>query len=112
MTINNYSDWYLPSICEFNGPFDSLCPGQTQFVVNNLEILLGDVSAGSPSTSCNQADLTIECIAGKYWSSTQSTFPAPEIAAFQELLDVNGSSASNAPKAQPFGVRCSRELTP
>jgi RNase P/RNase MRP subunit p29 len=108
-TIGGYSDWYLPAICEM-GPDTggSGCAVGTANVLNNVSSLIGDPSAGSPSTSCAQG---ANCVAGYYWSSTQFS-SLPEIGAWIQFSDSSGGSSQLAgDKNNQFGVRCARALT-
>jgi hypothetical protein len=109
-TINNYSDWYLPAICEmdaFNGNFT--CPVGTQSMLNGLSFLLGDPGAPTPSTSCAPPSGT-DCLAGNYWSSTEYAFN-PQPFAWNEYFSTGGGAQYYGYKYVPLGVRCSRALT-
>jgi hypothetical protein len=111
-TINGYSDWYVPAICEMdavNGSFT--CVGGTQSMVNSLSFLIGDPSAGTPATSCSPPAGT-NCLAGFYWSSTELSF-VPQVDAWYEQFSSSGGGnfPGGTSKALQFGVRCSRALT-
>lgn len=111
-TINSYSDWYLPSICEMdavNTGIGITCPTRTQSMVESLSFLLGDPSAGTPSTSCTPPSGT-DCLAGYYWSSTEDSF-IPQNLAWYEHFSTGGSNQDGEYKDVRLGVRCSRGLT-
>lgn len=107
-TINGYSDWYLPAICELGSVNDVDCPMGTQSMVVNLSFLLGNLGADAPRTSCNQLDPSVDCLAGYYWSST--TFSAiPKEGALLQIFAANGGSMQGFEyKITPYGVRCVR----
>lgn len=108
--ISGYSGWYLPAICEM-GPNSggSGCSGSTQSIINQLPDLIGDPNAGSPSTSCVYG---ANCLAGYYWSSTE-TSSFPQNIAWVQYFDSSGGSVQNSTtKAALAGVRCSRALVP
>ena len=108
-TISGYSDWYLPAICEM-GPASSGsgCSASTQDIVSQLPDLLGDPTAGTPSTSCTYG---ANCLAGYYWSSTEYSGGPTVKAWFQNFASGGGSFQFNVGKRFTLGVRCSRALT-
>lgn len=110
-TINNYSDWYLPAICEMDSVYGVVtCPVGAQSMVANLSFLLGDPSVGTPSTSCTPPSGT-DCLAGTYWSSTEASVN-PQFRAWAENFVFGGSSVLfDDIKDDQLGVRCSRSLT-
>lgn len=110
-TINTYSDWYLPSICEIDSLYGSVtCPAGTQSMLGGLSFLLGDPSAGTPSTSCAPPSGT-DCLAGYYWCSTEYSFN-PQRSAWVEYFASSGGSVQDYyRKSNRLGVRCSRALT-
>jgi hypothetical protein len=110
-TINGYSDWYLPAICELDAVYGNVttCSG-AQSMVANLSFLIGDLGAGTPSTSCNQPDgppAGTDCLAGGYWSSTEYA-NGPQDGAWVENFVVGGSGQYFGNKDDQFGVRCVR----
>ncbi len=108
-TISGYSDWYLPAICEM-GPDSngSGCSASTQNIVSQLPGLLGNPNASTPSTSCTYG---ANCLAGFYWSSTESSV-SPSAGAWYQYFASGGSSGQSvASKFDARGVRCSRALT-
>lgn len=109
-TINTYSDWYLPAICEMDSVYGAVtCPLGAQSMASNLSFLLGDPGAGTPSTSCTPPSGT-NCLAGVYWSSTElSGFP--QFVAWFEYFSTGGSFQNGTSKIGQLGVRCSRALT-
>ena len=108
-TISGYSDWYLPAICEM-GPDSggSGCSASTQDIVSQLPDLLGDPSAGTPSTSCTYG---ANCLAGYYWSSTEYSLFPQNLAWYQYFASGGGSYQGYDDKYFQLGVRCSRALT-
>jgi hypothetical protein len=109
-TINGYTDWYLPSICEIgpSGLAASGCAIGTQNIVNQLPDLIGNPSSGSPGTSCTYQT---NCLAGSYWSSTEDSFASTSTAWSQLFDSFIGSTQDKSNKSTPLGVRCSRTLT-
>jgi len=108
-TISGYSDWYLPAICEM-GPASggSGCVAGTQNIVTQLPDLVGDPNAGNPDTSCNYG---ANCLAGIYWSSTEDSSDAEQLAWQQYFDSVGGSLQDGNNKNVEGGVRCTRILT-
>lgn len=109
-TINAYSDWYLPAICELDAMNDDNCPSEMQSVVSSLAFLRGDTSADTPKTSCSPPRGT-DCLAGFYWSSTETPSDA-QFASYLEYLSTVGTFKVSEGKESPNGVRCARVLTP
>jgi hypothetical protein len=108
-TINAFSDWYLPAICEMGaGGGGASCAGE-QSVSTNLPFLIGDPGALTPSTSCTPS-LGTECFAGAYWSSTQASV-VPNVNAWAQTFAPGSSYAAMMPKNASLGVRCARTLT-
>lgn len=109
-TINSYSDWYLPAICELDAVNTTVtCPAGTQSMLGSLSFLLGNPGAATPSTSCTPPSGT-DCLAGNYWSSTETFFfPQPDV--WDEVFSTGGSGQGNNAKGNQLGVRCSRSLT-
>jgi len=108
-TINTFSNWYLPAICELDSVNVGVtCPSGTQSIVGSLSFLLGDSNATTPSTSCTPPSGSA-CLAGFYWSSTESSIDTSLLVWIQELRS-GGSSfqIDGTDKSQRFGVRCSR----
>ena len=103
-----YNNWYLPAICEM-GPASngSGCAAGTQNIISDFPALIGDPNAGSPSTSCS---IGTNCLAGFYWSSTESSF-GPQNLAWDEYFSTGGSGQNAVNKGNLLGVRCSRALT-
>lgn len=109
-TINSYSDWYLPSICEMDALSTNVtCPAQTQSMSGTLSFLIGNPVTTTPSTSCTPPSGT-ECLAGSYWSSTDYSGD-PLVNAWVEHFISGGSSYQSLfAKFSLNGVRCSRAL--
>jgi hypothetical protein len=99
--IADYSDWYLPAICEMG--YDTVPNGS------------GCGSAGSPTVQNMQSNLTDHGIGGLsayYWSSTQASNFLPPNYAFISFFATGGGSAQYVfPKDFQFNVRCARALT-
>lgn len=109
-TINSYTDWYLPAICEMDAvDNDITCPSGMQSMVGSLSFLIGDSTTTTPSTSCTPPSGT-NCLAGSYWSSTEAS-SGPQIFAWNEYFSTASSFQSYIYKNQPLGVRCSRALS-
>ncbi|WP_412758143.1 hypothetical protein [Legionella bozemanae] len=110
-TINTYSDWYLPAICEMDAVTGNItCPIGTQSMLGGLSFLLGDPGAATPNTSCNPPSGT-DCLAGYYWSSTEGSL-VPQSGAWNEYFASGGGSGQDyVIKYVQLGVRCSRALT-
>ncbi len=108
-TISDYSDWYLPAICEL-GPNSngSGCNVGTQNIVNQLPDLVGDPASGTPNTSCPYG---ANCIAGFYWSSTEDSGNPTVNTWYQDFASGGGSFQGGVSKDNLLGVRCSRALT-
>ena len=104
----NYTNWYLPAICEM-GPNSngSGCTAGTQNMVDNLSSLIGDPGAQTPSTSCTTRPGSAECLAGEYWSSTEYS-DDPQSNAWSQKFSSGGSSQASGGKDFQLGVRCSR----
>ena len=109
-TIDGYSDWYLPAICEMDALSGALaCPSGAASMVGNLSFLLGEPGAITPSTSCTPPSGT-DCFAGYYWSSTERSYN-PQNYAWLEYFSTGGSLQGLTNKDVQLGVRCSRALT-
>lgn len=112
-TINGYSDWYLPATCQMDAVNVSVtCPAGTQSMVGSLTNLIGDQSAGTPSTSCSAYTAGIDCLAGIYWSSTEGSSSPQAHRVWVELFSSGGSYKGAGLKDNAYGVRCSRALLP
>ena len=110
-TINSYTDWYLPAICEMDAVnVNVTCPAGTQSMLGDLSVLIGDPSATTPSTSCTPPSGT-DCLAGIYWSSTETSFNPQYYAWFEYFASGGGSHQRSGNKYVALGVRCSRALT-
>ena len=98
-TINGYSDWYLPAICELG--FDEYSNGS------------GCGALSSPLIQNMQSNLvgTSNTFQGSYWSSTQySALPAS--AAWNQYFNANGTDQQYATDKNNLpGVRCARALS-
>jgi hypothetical protein len=111
-TINSYTDWYLPAICEMETVgtvLGTTCPAGTQNMATALSFLLGDPNAGTPSTSCTPPSGT-NCLAGSYWSSTEQAGYSALDAWYAEFISGGSSSRYPYAKQLQLGVRCSRAL--
>lgn len=109
-TISNYSDWYLPAICELDALYNNVaCPSGTQSIVESLFFLIGNIDASKPETSCAPPSGT-NCLAGIYWSSTEAKL-SPQYVAWSEYIDLKLNGQFWGRKSERYGVRCSRMLT-
>lgn len=101
VTIGDYSDWYLPAMCEMG--YDSLSVGS------------GCGSAISPTLQNMQSNLVdngnIGSLSGSYWSSTEYS-ASPTNDAWTQFFATSGLSSQGITiKSNPYAVRCSRALT-
>lgn len=85
------------------------CPVGAQSMLRGLSFLLGNPGAVTPSTSCTPPSGT-DCLAGYYWSSTESSF-VPQGIAWSEYFTTGGGIQNPNNKNILRGVRCSRALT-
>ena len=122
----------MPAACEI--AFDeNFCPSGTQSV-SVLKPLIGSYQVGekipgdqplTKYTSCTAKDDTvgnIDCLAGNYWSSTQMATNSQKSAwpvMFDKELNLHGffgvscgKNTNSGDKANQYGVRCARNLTP
>jgi hypothetical protein len=106
--INEFSDWYLPAVCEMGPASNGSGCSPNQSVVGTLPMLLGDPSAGTPSTSCTAG---ANCLAGFYWSSTELSSTPQTLAWYQYFSSGGGSLQSSSLKLSLMGVRCSRNIS-
>lgn len=95
-TINAYSDWYLPAICEM-GYGSSACGTSDVPTLQNIQSSLIDSSG-------------LSAPAGFYWSSTVGS-SNPQGDAWYQFFASGGSLQDYGLKAGQLGVRCSRALT-
>jgi uncharacterized protein YjdB len=108
-TINGYADWYLPAICEMGPASNSSgCAAGTQNIISDFPDLVGDPGASNPSTSCTVGS---NCLAGRYWSSTEGSVLPQNVAWYQYFASGGGSVQNHSGKLSLLGVRCSRALT-
>jgi hypothetical protein len=100
-TINGYSDWHLPAVCEMG--YDRLSNGT------------GCGSSNSPTTQNMQSNLVdngnIGALSGNYWSSTEFSI-APDIYAFIQVFGAGGSDYQDVGvKITSVQARCTRLIT-
>jgi hypothetical protein len=99
-TIDGYSDWYLPAICEM-----------AYTTTNNA----GCGSAGSPLTQNMLSNIGVTALSGMssglYWTSTEFS-GNPTLGAWVQFLSTGGGS-EQVPfvKSELGPVRCARILT-
>jgi hypothetical protein len=108
-TLNGYTDWYLPSICEMGPDSGStICtsPPLTAIVPNMVDNLSGLLGNTTPCTS------PAGCLSGHYWSSTQDA-SGPDDYAWYQFFASAGSVQHVSVKQHntALGVRCARALT-
>lgn len=109
-TIDNYSDWYLPAVCEVNSAGVAYCPPDAQSISGTLGFLLGDPWQPTPRTSCSPP-AGADCLAGPYWTSTSHVSLLDAIPAMGVQLSTSSSLAVIVGKSSALGARCSRKLT-
>ncbi|CAM2944203.1 transmembrane protein (fibronectin III domain and Gp5 C-terminal repeat) [Legionella steigerwaltii] len=98
-TIANYSDWYLPAICEMGyGVSFPSCGTSTTPTLQNIQSSLIDISGFSTPV-------------GVYWSSTEAAFGAQVGAWYNLFASGGGNDQLITGKDNQNGVRCSRALT-
>ena len=107
-TINGFSDWYLPAVCEMGPASNGSGCSNSQNVVDNLPMLLGDPNAGTPGSSCSAG---ANCLAGFYWSSTEFASNPQSLVWYQYFDSGGGPIQSSALKNSAMGVRCSRTIS-
>ncbi len=95
-TINSYSDWYLPALCEMGyGQCGSIANPTMQNMQSNLVTFNG-----------------LNLLAGYYWSSTELEDSIdPDGFAWYQFFATSGSLQNKYGKFMLLGVRCSRILT-
>ena len=93
--INDYTDWYLPAICEMGHDSKSGCGTQDSPTLQNIQKSLREIVGWSEPN-------------GYYWSSTEYS-SAPQAAAWCQIF---GSNQANCGKELRLDVRCSRTFTP
>lgn len=110
--ISGHLDWFLPAVCEMDAvDVDVACPPSTQNMLGNLSFLIGNPSAGTPSTSCTPP-IGTTCLAGYYWSSTGDSSVFTYIQAWDVYFDNVGATFQDREgKNVVIGVRCARALT-
>ena len=95
-TINGYSDWYLPAICEGGYGSSADCGTLGSPALQNMQSNLVDNNVGS--------------LDGYYWTSTESAV-TPSSEAWLQLFQ-SGGGTNQLPFTKGFipGVRCSRAV--
>jgi len=108
-TIDGYTDWYLPSVCEL-GPFGfSGLSGSYPKYANSQSCIAGSTNIQNQLASTG---IVTNFAAIKYWSSTQDSSVSTNFAWYQQLAAVDGFQAINSKAENDIaGARCSRSLT-
>jgi hypothetical protein len=99
-SAGNYTDWYLPAICELGfdqGGIGSGCGSATAPTIQNMQSNLVDNG-------------NVGSLFGIYWSSTEYLF-LPDLLVFVQSFSTSVSSQAGEDKIFTEGVRCSRALT-
>ena len=96
-TIDSYSDWYLPAICEM-GYGSGGCGIPDAPTLQNIQSSLIDSSG-------------LSAPAGIYWSSTEDSDFPQLFAWFEYFASGGGGGQGLNGKSTQLGVRCSRALT-
>ncbi|MDF1683391.1 MAG: hypothetical protein P1U36_01915 [Legionellaceae bacterium] len=103
-TIDNYSDWYLPAICEMGrASGGSGCVRGTPNMQSNVPGLIGTFS----TTDCTYG---ANCLFNQYWSSTEDS-TASNVRAWYQFYSGSGTFQQTVAKDERYSVRCSRALT-
>ena len=96
-TMNTYSDWYLPAVCELGSDASPGCAGAQSMQANLIDN--NALSVGTLPTAIS------------YWSSTPSN-AAPDFNAWEHQFGVGVLAASSSNfKHELYRVRCVRALT-
>jgi hypothetical protein len=98
-TIDGYSDWYLPAICEmsFSAGNNAGCGSAGSPLIQNMNSSLGAAALGASG--------------GFYWTATEFS-PNPTNGAWGQFLGTSFSEQVPLLKdANPSAVRCARALT-
>ena len=107
-TINGYTDWYLPSVCEL-GPFGSTGVGAGNYP---SETTSQACTVGSTNIQNQLATTSIvtNFTAISYWSSTEQS-PDPRNLAWFQGLQTTNDFQTDLDKIFNIGVRCVRALS-
>lgn len=107
-TIDDYTDWYLPAVCEL-GPFGSTgSVGSYPSLTSSQLCTAGTTNIQNQLASPNLVGFS----AGSYWSSTEYSSNPANSAWFQALSFSGSDSQADASKnTSPQGVRCVRALS-
>lgn len=97
---NNYSDWYLPAICEMGNNSGTGCAPEQNIDTNLLQAGF----ATSLTTGGNVGN------PGSYWSSTENAGAGAATNAWGQYFSINNSAQGVVGKQYSLGVRCTRVL--
>jgi hypothetical protein len=106
--IDNYSDWYLPAVCELGYDTDATgtgCGTRVAPLMQNMQSMLSEIA-------------NVGHFYGYYWTSTEYS-ASPDQDVFYHYSDPIQSSDPNnsynfhaaTNKFEPLGVRCARTMT-
>ncbi len=98
-TINQYSDWYLPAICELGYDIERIGSGCGSFYSPRLQ-----------NIQSNLVD-RLDLLTGYYWSSTEVSVAAQSVAWAEHFASAEQTLQRYVQKNDLLGVRCSRALT-
>lgn len=97
LSVDGYSNWYLPAICEMG-----------------YYMATGCGSSGTPTLQNMQSNLVnlngLNLLSGSYWSSTEDS-SSPLNYGWGEFFASGDGSVLNKYKSNQLGVRCSRALS-